>query len=63
MVWSPCDAKAVPTHLPLEGGGRRNAAGGGDPGREWNAELRVKRRTRHPTPELRSDPPPQGEGG
>ncbi len=41
------------THLPLEGGGRSEAAGGGDP-------LGVS--GGHPTPDLRSDPPPQGEG-
>jgi len=37
-------------HLPLDGGGRREAAGGG-------AE------TAHPAPALRADPPHQGEGG
>ena len=41
------------THLPLEGGGRSEAACGGDP-------LGVS--GGHPTPDLRSDPPPQGEG-
>ncbi len=41
---------AVRTHLPLEGGGRAERAGGGDDA------------TNHPTPDLRSDPPPQGEG-
>ncbi len=40
-------------YLPLEGGGRRKAAGGGD------GQGRFKR---HPTPALRADPPPQGEG-
>ncbi|MDQ0422682.1 glycyl-tRNA synthetase beta chain [Peteryoungia aggregata LMG 23059] len=40
------------THLPLEGGGRAESAGGGD------ASTAVG----HPTPALRSDPPPQGEG-
>ncbi len=40
------------THLPLEGGGRAERAGGGD------ASAAVG----HPTPALRSDPPPQGEG-
>jgi glycyl-tRNA synthetase beta chain len=40
-------------HLPLEGGGRSEAAGGGD------GQGRTKD---HPTPSLRSDPPPQGEG-
>jgi len=40
------------THLPLEGGGRAERAGGGD------ASTAVG----HPTPALRSDPPPQGEG-
>ncbi len=40
-------------YLPLEGGGRRKAAGGGD----GQGRLR-----RHPTPALRADPPPQGEG-
>jgi excinuclease ABC subunit B len=41
------------THLPLEGGGRYAVAGGGDfPGPADS----------HPTPDLRSDPPPQGEG-
>jgi glycyl-tRNA synthetase beta chain len=41
------------THLPLEGGGRSEAAGGGDgQGRTQD----------HPTPSLRADPPPQGEG-
>ncbi|THV35508.1 hypothetical protein FAA86_13340 [Rhizobium rosettiformans W3] len=49
-------------HLPLEGGGRREAAGGGDPGREFNATDRGRCIVHHPTPELRSDPPPQGEG-
>jgi excinuclease ABC subunit B len=38
-------------HLPLEGGGRRNAAGGGDPPTNH-----------HHTPDIRSDPPPQGAG-
>ncbi|MBC7149862.1 MAG: excinuclease ABC subunit UvrB [Rhizobium sp.] len=38
------------THLPLEGGGRAERAGGGDPST-----------AAHPTPDLRSDPPPQGE--
>ncbi|MGE8104134.1 excinuclease ABC subunit UvrB [Allorhizobium sp. NPDC080224] len=42
---------AAGTHLPLEGGGRAARAGGGDPAAED-----------HPTPDLRSDPPPQGEG-
>ncbi|MDR7027714.1 excinuclease ABC subunit UvrB [Rhizobium rosettiformans] len=42
---------AAGTHLPLEGGGRAARAGGGDPAAEG-----------HPTPDLRSDPPPQGEG-
>ena len=36
---------------PLEGGGRAARAGGGDPAA-----------ANHPTPDLRSDPPPQGEG-
>lgn len=40
-------------YLPLEGGGRRKAAGGGD------GQGRLKR---HPTPALRAAPPPQGEG-
>ncbi len=40
-------------HLPLEGGGRAERAGGGDV-----AEVAGD----HPTPALRSDPPPQGEG-
>ncbi|MXN46214.1 excinuclease ABC subunit UvrB [Shinella kummerowiae] len=44
------------THLPLEGGGRRAAAGGGDPATSAVAG------EDHPTPDLRSDPPPQGEG-
>jgi excinuclease ABC subunit B len=44
------------THLPLDGGGRRAAAGGGDPATSAGAE------EDHPTPDLRSDPPPQGEG-
>ena len=39
-------------HLPFEGGGRSEAAGGGDPLFQQN----------HPTPALRADPPPQGEG-
>ncbi|AGB70265.1 MULTISPECIES: glycine--tRNA ligase subunit beta [Rhizobium] len=39
-------------HLPLEGGGRSEAAGGGDLTSQQN----------HPTPALRADPPPQGEG-
>ncbi|PJI44191.1 MAG: excinuclease ABC subunit B [Rhizobium sp.] len=38
-------------NLPLEGGGRAERAGGGDPST-----------VAHPTPDLRSDPPPQGEG-
>ncbi|MFC3164970.1 hypothetical protein [Ciceribacter thiooxidans] len=38
------------SHLPLEGGGRAERAGGGDDASD------------HPTPDLRSDPPPQGEG-
>ena len=42
-------AAELARHLPLEGGGRREAAGGGVQGA-------------HPTPDLRSDPPPQGEG-
>ncbi|OBZ92845.1 glycyl-tRNA synthetase subunit beta [Pararhizobium polonicum] len=41
------------SHLPLEGGGRSEAAGGGD------GQGRTKD---HPTPSLRADPPPQGEG-
>ncbi|KQY10575.1 excinuclease ABC subunit B [Rhizobium sp. Root73] len=41
------------THLPLEGGGRSEAAGGGDP---------ISTAKDHPAPDLRSDPPPQGEG-
>ncbi|SCB32749.1 glycine--tRNA ligase subunit beta [Rhizobium hainanense] len=40
------------SHLPLEGGGRSEAAGGGDLTSQQN----------HPTPALRADPPPQGEG-
>jgi glycyl-tRNA synthetase beta chain len=40
------------THLPLEGGGRAERAGGGDASTAMG----------HPTPALRSDPPPQGEG-
>jgi glycyl-tRNA synthetase beta chain len=40
------------THLPLEGGGRAERAGGGD------ASTAVG----HPTLALRSDPPPQGQG-
>ncbi|MCO6177285.1 glycine--tRNA ligase subunit beta [Ciceribacter sp. RN22] len=40
-------------HLPLEGGGRAERAGGGD-----TASVASD----HPTPALRSDPPPQGEG-
>ena len=40
-------------HLPLEGGGRAERAGGGDP---------LASAEDHPTPDLRSDPPPQGEG-
>ncbi|MGN6776350.1 glycine--tRNA ligase subunit beta [Rhizobium sp.] len=40
------------SHLPLEGGGRSEAAGGGDPLFQQD----------HPTPALRADPPPQGEG-
>ncbi|AYG65370.1 MULTISPECIES: glycine--tRNA ligase subunit beta [unclassified Rhizobium] len=40
------------SHLPLEGGGRSEAAGGGDLSSQQN----------HPTPALRADPPPQGEG-
>ena len=40
------------SHLPLEGGGRSEAAGGGDPLSQQN----------HPTPALRADPPHQGEG-
>ncbi|MCL6706131.1 glycine--tRNA ligase subunit beta [Pseudomonas sp. R2.Fl] len=39
------------SHLPLDGGGRAERAGGGDPSAVG-----------HPTPELRSDPPHQGEG-
>ncbi|PZM07780.1 glycine--tRNA ligase subunit beta [Rhizobium tubonense] len=42
------------THLPLEGGGRAERAGGGDLGSSSEG---------HPTPALRSDPPHQGEGG
>jgi excinuclease ABC subunit B len=44
---------AAGTHLPLEGGGRSEAAGGGDTATSSDS---------HPTPDLRSDPPPQGEG-
>jgi len=44
---------AAGSHLPLEGGGRSEAAGGGD------GQGRTKD---HPTPSLRADPPPQGEG-
>ncbi|NTG06355.1 glycine--tRNA ligase subunit beta [Rhizobium rhizogenes] len=40
------------SHLPLNGGGRSEAAGGGDPLLQQN----------HPTPALRANPPPQGEG-
>ncbi len=40
------------SHLPLEGGGRSEAAGGGDLTSQQN----------HPTPALRADPPHQGEG-
>ncbi len=40
------------SHLPLEGGGRSEAAGGGDLSSQQN----------HPTPALRADPPHQGEG-
>ena len=40
-------------HLPLEGGGRAERAGGGD-----TASVASD----HPTSALRSDPPPQGEG-
>jgi glycyl-tRNA synthetase beta chain len=39
-------------HLPLEGGGRAAGAGGGEKPFEVG----------HPTPALRADPPPQGEG-
>jgi excinuclease ABC subunit B len=44
---------AAGTQLPLEGGGRAARAGGGD------SAATAKD---HPTPDLRSDPPPQGEG-
>ncbi len=44
---------AAGSHLPLEGGGRAVRAGGGERKATANS---------HPTPELRSDPPPQGEG-
>ena len=47
-------AVAADFYLPLEGGGRRKAAGGGDP---------LFDAISHPTPALRADPPPQGEGG
>jgi glycyl-tRNA synthetase beta chain len=40
-------------HLPLEGGGRAVRAGGGD------SQAGTQD---HPTPSLRADPPPQGEG-
>ncbi len=40
-------------YLPLEGGGRRKAAGGGD------GQGRLER---HPTPALRANPRPPGEG-
>ncbi|WP_047463569.1 glycine--tRNA ligase subunit beta [Rhizobium rhizogenes] len=40
------------SHLPLKGGGRSEAAGGGDALFQQN----------HPTPALRADPPLQGEG-
>ncbi|KQT00342.1 MULTISPECIES: excinuclease ABC subunit UvrB [unclassified Rhizobium] len=53
MEGSGKKGKRGDTHLPLEGGGRSEAAGGGDP-------LGVAED--HPTPDLRSDPPPQGEG-
>ncbi len=41
------------THLPLEGGGRAERADGGDDAPSSGV---------HPTPDLRSDPTPQGEG-
>ena len=41
------------SHLPLEGGGRAERAGGGDDAPSSGV---------HPTPDLRSDPPPRGEG-
>jgi excinuclease ABC subunit B len=44
-------SKGGSTHLPLEGGGRAARAGGGDPATEAP-----------PPPDLRSDPPPRGEG-
>ncbi|MBB5274280.1 hypothetical protein HNR26_000318 [Rhizobium rosettiformans] len=49
------DKAASPPTSPSRGEGRRKAAGGGD---HICGVLK-----RHPTPELRSDPPPQGEGG
>jgi len=49
-------AKGGSRHLSLEGGGRRNAAGGGAPSSADEVA------SDHPTPDLRSDPPPQGEG-
>ncbi|WP_349437561.1 glycine--tRNA ligase subunit beta [Pararhizobium sp. A13] len=48
IVW-----RSAQPYLPLEGGGRSEAAGGGD------GQGRMKD---HPTPSLRADPPPQGEG-
>ncbi|CAN7208555.1 glycine--tRNA ligase subunit beta [Pararhizobium sp. LjRoot255] len=45
--------RVLGSHLPLEGGGRSEAAGGGDPFGVVED---------HPTPSLRADPPPQGEG-
>src|SRR5580700_1702002 len=51
---TPKPLRASSSHLPLEGGGRSHAvrSGGGD--------LRPSRI--HPTPALRADPPPPGEG-
>jgi len=45
-------AEEIMAHLPLEGGGRRAAAGGGEHSQHAG----------HPTPALRADPPPLGEG-
>jgi hypothetical protein len=63
-------AGASAPYLPLEGGGRRKAAGGGDLHPHWGGlghrgfdcgfRTGSPAPLHHPTPELRSDPPPQG---
>ncbi|MFN7009435.1 MAG: glycine--tRNA ligase subunit beta [Allorhizobium sp.] len=50
---APIVFASAKAHLPLEGGGRAERAGGGET---------LASTSSHPTPARRSDPPPQGEG-